>query len=165
MYPSPVGGLIGRAGGMPLLVLVTALAAGAALAAVTGRRRLLLLALAGPWFLFPGVDALGLLPLLLLGRSRSSSAIAFALAGVTHGIAALCIIPALITPYGRAIAALLVGAFVAVLFTVQGELAGVTGGVGPIEHLAWTTRYLLPGLFLLALDRERHDREGATRRV
>jgi hypothetical protein len=99
--PAFVGNLLGLIGGMTALSIGAAIAAAACVGLVPhGRRRLLFAIAAGWWFLFPGVDALGLLVVALAARRRSP---ALMIAGLlVHPVAALVGWPLLLPARARA---------------------------------------------------------------
>lgn len=140
LWPAPLGGLAGQAGGLPALIFVSALAAGLLVLAMPTRRRRVLYALVcGYWFLFPGVDALGALAVLVATRTttRGRRAAAITVAGLAHPVAALTSAPLVA---GRTRVAL---AGVAVLTGAAIVAVGLYDG--------WTTtdRYALPLVTIL----------------
>lgn len=140
LLPSPVGGLIGHVGGMTALVIASALAAGLCFALLPhGRAALRFAAFGGFWFLFPGVDALGVA--LVAVADRAEHRLLFVPATLaTHAVAALGLLRPLLAGAAAA-AALMIG------FTIDGELRHL--GVGAFEHLVYTTRYLVPICYLM----------------
>lgn len=146
-YPSPIGGAIGLVGGMTLLIIVSALAAGASVALLPnfGSR---VAFMTGGWFwlLLPGVDALGVLLIGLLARTRRrifwfATLPVHAVAGIAAiGLVLRARVPILWGLIG--IGAIMVG------FTIDGEVRNLDVDVTATEHLLYTTRYLLPILWL-----------------
>jgi hypothetical protein len=88
LWPAPIGDLLGTAGGMWAVVIASGLAAGVVVAMVpAGAPRVLLLAGCGVWFLYPGVDALGVCGVLMFDRTRSLRWLV--VAGLVHPVAGI----------------------------------------------------------------------------
>jgi hypothetical protein len=105
--------------------------------------------LAGPWLLFPGVDAAGVLVVAAAARRRLGGRWWLPLAAVTHAVAALCAIPLLWRSRRAAAWAVAIAATVAAVFLVD-DLVRVEVGPSPVAHLLYMTRYLLPAIWLFA---------------
>jgi hypothetical protein len=142
-------GLVGLLGGMPLLIAVSAIAAGACVALLpTSSARARFMIFAGPWLLFPGADALGVLAVALLWRGRARGrdrAALWIVAAFAHLVAAVVTVPLLARRLssparGAALLALVVG----LIFTA----ADREGAVAWWEHLIYTSRYFLPAVWL-----------------
>lgn len=148
LYPSPVGGAIGLLGGMPLLIGASALAAGVVFALLPSwRSRLKFTALGGFWFLFPGVDALGVLLVALMARNPGNRLL-WPVTAITHAIAAIAAVGILLRRRALELAVLL-PALVMVGFTIDGSVREL--GVPAWEHLLYTSRYLIPAAFLYCM--------------
>lgn len=139
-WPSPLGTWIGWAGGMPLLIVCTALAAGVLAYMVESRSGVGAFAFAAcpvSWYLFfPGMDALGAVPA-VAGVWRRSWALVL-LAGLLHPVA------------GIVSAAGLLGSRAGV---EAWKCTIAAGGicvlvVGVLDGFSTTERYLIPGLVL-----------------
>jgi hypothetical protein len=141
-------GLVGLLGGMPLLVAVSAASAGACVALLpTSSARVRFMVCAGPWLLFPGADALGVLAVALLWRGRaqaSARARLWILAAFAHLVAAVVTVPLLAGRFRPATGAALLALVVALVFTA----ADREGAIPWWEHLIYTSRYFLPAVWL-----------------
>lgn len=142
------GGLIGRIGGMPALIGVSAAAAAALVYLLpTQRARLFFLLAGGVWLLYPGVDALGVLMIALMLRAPLRG-LWWLLAGIVHPVAALVSWP-LLRP-GRW-----------TLWLVGASSIACIVAVGLIDTFSTTSRYLLPLIYLACLDRAAIPRVGS----
>jgi hypothetical protein len=140
-WPSPLGGIAGSAGGMTGLIALSSISAGACVALMPGRARGWFLAASSYWLLFPGVDALGLVFVLLLARSSAARAgvPAWIGAALAHPVAALTSWPLLWRRDALGVA------------TVAVMTAAAVVGVGLYDGFATTDRYALPLVGVLAL--------------
>lgn len=149
LIPSPVGGMIGRVGGVPLLIAVSAISAGLIVGMLpTAKGRAIFLVFGGFWLLFPGVDAAGVLAMALVPRAPKARLLYFPIVLFTHAIAAIAAFGVFIGRK-RIELAILLPLLVAVAFTIHGIVLG--DPVGPIEHAIYLTRYLLPAIWMIAL--------------
>jgi hypothetical protein len=141
---SIAAGLAGRVGGMWVLVVVSAIAAGWVFALLPGARaRALFFALGGFWFVFPGADALGVLGVALMAR-RARGALLWPLICLLHLVSGLTALPLLFTRRFAWIAAAAIALGVVVIFAATSS----SSSVSTWEHVAYMTRYLLPAAFL-----------------
>jgi hypothetical protein len=161
-------GLVGLVGGMPLLVAVSAVSAGACVALLpTSSARARFMIAAGPWLLFPGADALGVLAVALLWRGRAQAAARarlWLLAAFAHLVAAVVTVPLLA---GRLISPARGAALLALVVALVFTAADREGLVAWWEHLIYTSRYFLPALWLWSASRlasASTERQPATRR-
>jgi hypothetical protein len=139
LWPAPLSNLGGVVAGHVGVVVLSALAAGACVWLLPpGRGRWLFAGASAYWFCFPGVDALGLLFVLLALRSRSSSSrfLSSGVAAAVHPVALLTSWPALLRRDALGLAGVAVCT------------AGVIVAVGLLDGFSTTDRYALP---LLAL--------------
>jgi hypothetical protein len=131
LWPSPLGDLSGALGGMPVVIAVSAIAGGLVVAAVSaGRNRALFVTASSWWLLFPGVDALGALAVVLLYKTGHKRY--WLLAGLLHPVAALVSVPLLFRRDALGVALV---AFCTVAAIV---------GVGLADVFSTTDRYLMP---------------------
>lgn len=149
LWPSPLGDLSGTIGGHRLVVVVSAIAAAIAIALVPERGRLLFAGAATWAFAFPGVDALGIVFVLLALRasSRAARAGAFTLAALAHPVAAIVTAPLMLRDdeLADAIAALLTTAIIVV--------------VGLADTWSTTDRYALPLFAALLLTHHKRSQQ------
>jgi hypothetical protein len=131
LWPSPLGSLAGAIAGLPGLIYVSALAAGL-LVLLVPRRRWRFAALAGYWLMFPGVDALGAVFVLLMLRSRRRGWPSWSLAALAHPVAALTSWPLLWRRDRLGVALVAVMTIAAIV------------GVGLYDGWTTTDRYALP---------------------
>lgn len=144
--PSPFGGLVGYVGGMPLLIATSAIAAGIVVALLPSwRARLLFFTFGGFWFLFPGVDAAGLLVFAVMQRSPHRRTRVWLVLSLTHAVAAIAAVGLLIRRRQRLLAFVL-PSIVIITFATVGWFTSEP--INPFVHAAWTTRYLLPFVYL-----------------
>jgi hypothetical protein len=140
IVPSPLGGLIGRVGGMPLLIAASSVAAALLVAWLpSDRSRLVFVGLGGFWLLFPGVDALGVVFVALALRSRRWW---FATLPV-HLVAGLVTFPLLWRSRRPVLWAVAIALAVVVVFAFRDR-----SGAPVWLHVVFMTRYLLPALYL-----------------
>jgi hypothetical protein len=156
---SLAAGFAGRLGGMPLLVLVSAIAAAAVVYLLPDlRARLLFFGLGGFWLLFPGADALGVLGVAFMAR-RARAGLLWPLTGAFHLVSALVTVSMLSKRFSRPwLWSASIGVLVMVVFTLLDR-----SDVPPWEHFLYVTRYLVPASYLYALNcagRKRAAAEG-----
>jgi hypothetical protein len=140
-WPSPLGGLAGTAAGMVGVIAMSAIAVAIAVQLVPARSRLLFAAVCAYWFAFPGVDALGLVFVLLMLRHPARARLGWLGAAAAHPVAAVTSAPLLWRRDELGVG------LVAVL-----TIAAIVG-VGLYDGFSTTDRYALPLVGTLAMVR------------
>jgi hypothetical protein len=136
--PYPLASIPGAIGGLRAVILVSSTAAALCVYLIPqGRSRIIFLVFAGWYLLYPGMDAVGTACILLIDKYNLRWP--FAIALLSHPVAALTTWPRFFSQYKYWLAAILLLSIAAIVY------------VGQVDTYDTTYRYLIPFIALLAV--------------